>query len=315
MGKFEYGVLCLGTADEAGGVDEGAAGDAGDGAEGVVAETSPGLGKLLAGVEAGGVGRDGGYAPAVAAVGEKHKEDLAGSAVVGLDLEEVLLPGNKAVEQEDAAALVEGVSGGKGVDDVLLGLEEGVAHVGEVVEEGVADELGRLLELSVEVVVGGVGLPARVEVGDHAGEGEVAVLEPRGQRVLLGVHVDAVVVGVDGLDEVCVDLVVEVVDLRCVGGNRLVERDHRRNHLAAKVLVHQPGRGELRAVLVVERRRKLSLVVVEVLGAVVLAADVHDDIGRVPVGWVSRPNELGVSVLGEQAEHVNRERLVRVEGA
>ena len=87
-------------------------------------------------------------------------------------------------------------------------------------------------------MVGGVGLPTRVQVGNHTGDGEVAVLESRGERVLLGVHVDAVVVGVDGLDEVRVDLVVKVVDFRSVRRDGLVERDHCGNHLTAKVLVH-----------------------------------------------------------------------------
>ena len=122
-------------------MDKGAARDTCLGAEGVVTEASPGLRELFAGVEAGGVKRNGGDTPAVGAVWEEHVEDLAGGAVLGLDGKEMLLPGDEAVEKEDAAALVEGVSVGEGVDDVLLGLEEGVAHVGEVVEEGIANEL------------------------------------------------------------------------------------------------------------------------------------------------------------------------------
>lgn len=124
----------------------------------------------------------------------------------------------------------------------------------------------------VDLVRGGL-VPAGVEAANTRAQVRALVV-----REFASGDVDAVVDGVDRLDELAVQVEPESLDL----GVLLGEAERLGDNVLAKVLVHEAGRAELDLVkaAVAEHLGEAALVVVvAVLGGVVDAADVDDNVG------------------------------------
>lgn len=117
-----------------------------------------------------------------------------------LQIEQMLLPGYKLLEKQNLARRIE--VGLAVVHEGRNQLARGQPRVSvklELLRELSAGERRGGLELGVEDRIGGVLVPSGVQLGDAAGEiGPVAVAGLEVLRVLR----DAIVDGIDGLDEV-----------------------------------------------------------------------------------------------------------------
>jgi hypothetical protein len=167
---------------------------------------------------------------------------------------------------------------------------------------------------SHDCCIGLAGGGAVVEAADNAGNAEAAVLELLLDASLLDVlgreDVDAVIVGIEGLDEVGVDLLEEEV---AVGA--LWQARHGRDDVLAEVEVDQAGRGKLGGVAGEDGVEAALVVVVALCVVIILATDIDDGVAFGKLGGVAGANELGVGVCGEVLQHGNSQRLVGVEVA
>lgn len=152
-----------------------------------------------------------------------------------------------------------------------------------------------------------------VEVADEGGEGDAGVVEAfrEGGGVVGGVDGDAVVVGVDGLDELVVELAPEDVRVSMVRAEAGALGDDG----FAEVKVHEAGGGELGVAPEEGGVEGALVVVVAVLGRVVLTADVDDGVACGEEGGVAGAEEGAGGVGGEEAEEVDGQGFVGVEVA
>lgn len=176
-------------------------------------------------------------------------------------------------------------------------------------------EPGVLGRLRLVGVAGPLVVPVGVQAADDGAQREaalaVALLEPRGGDAGRVVDADAVVVGVEGLDEALVQLVVQQVDLGGVlghAGAELLGDDG-----PAEVLEDEARAGELGAAAGEGGGEAALVVVVAVALGVVLAADVDDGVTGCEEVWVARADERRVVVGWEHAQHVHCQRFVGVE--
>lgn len=156
------------------------------------------------------------------ALGIQHVQH--GRVALALERVQVLLPGHAlALDDEDAAVGVVLGALVKGLLDNGAGGQPGGGHEVEGALKLLADaaaggEEELVLGLLGGVGVGGLGVvPGGVEAADHGAEGEAAgaeaLLDARGLEGVAVVARDAVIVGVNGLDEVFVNLVVQQLDV------------------------------------------------------------------------------------------------------
>lgn len=230
---------------------------------------------------------------------------LAAARGLPFEVVQVLLPGHAALRQHDdppgrvhlRARVVRGAHGG------TCG-QPGEAGVVQLAEEDVPDEGAGAREEAVLVLrLAGRGRRVRrVHVPDQRAQLDAAVLEALlqpgrgdGRGVVDG---DAVVVGVDGLDEVRVELLVQQADVLMVRRERHVLR----NDLPPEVHVDQARGGEPGAVLG-EGGVEAALVVVEaVSGGVILPAHVDDCVACFQESGISGADKGRGGVGREKAE-------------
>ena len=308
-------------------------------AEVLVAHTPPSLRQALAVLEATGLKGHCANAPLavrLATLGEERVEHGALGVVLLFQVVKVLHPGHAlgAVGDDDDAAL--GVvlgAVGEGLLDDFAGGQPGVGLVEELGDELLANEVAGLEETGVFFILrlllglrGGVGADAGfggvagsgggvVEAVDDAGHAEALVGEAlldasaaEGSRVVDG---DAVVVGVEGLDEVGIELVVEEIVVG-LGGRQTGDS---LDNLLAVVHPDKAGAAQL-GCAAREDGVELALVVVVALCIVVVdAADVADDVAGLEDFSITGANEGAVGVLREEAEEVDGKSLVGVEVA
>lgn len=308
-------------------------------AEILIPHTPPSLGQALAVLKATGLERHCANAPLavrLAALGEERIEHSALGIVLLFQVVEVLHPGHAlgTVGDDDDAALGVVLSAvGKGLLDNFASGQPGVVLVEELGDELLADEVAGLEEAGVLFILrlllglgGGVSADAGfgsitrcggsvVEAVDDAGHAEALLGETllnasaaEGSRVVDG---DAVVIGVKGLDEVGVELVVEEVVVG-VGGRQTGDS---LNDLLAIVHPDEAGAAQL-GCAAGEDGIELALVVIVALCIVVVdAANVADNVAGLEDFGVTGADEGAVGVLGEETEQVDGESLVGVEVA
>jgi hypothetical protein len=257
-------------------------------------------------------------------LGKENIQDLGCNALRELrfllESVEVVGPWHTLGQDQDAAlgiVLQTVVVGGL---DIVAGGKPRLCAVRDLDRELLANELGRLQEalvlsrLLLLCCVGLAGGGAVVEAADNAGNAEAAVLELLLDASLLDVlgreDVDAVIVGIEGLDEVGVDLLKEEV---AVGA--LWQARHSRDDVLAEVEVDQAGRGKLGGVAGEDGVEAALVVVVALCVVIILATDIDDGVAFGKLGGVAGANELGVGVCGEVLQHGNSQRLVGVEVA
>jgi len=310
-------------------MDEHASGDAGDFVELGVTNTLPCIGKILAVLEAAILFADGADAPLAVGLGGFREEDIEDlgcdtlrNGVLLLEGVQMIGPWHALGENEDAALGVVLKARVVRLLHVVACRQPPVGAVGELQEELLAHEFGRLCEalvfglLLLFLAQVGIGVLAGsvIEPADHARDAEAAVLEllgePRGFQILWRNDIHTVVVGVECLDEVGVDLLVEQIEI----GTRLQSGDLGDDGFA-EVHVDEAGGREL-GVVAGEDGRELALVVVVALLLVAVdSAHVDDGVARLEDVGVARADEGRVFVGGEQTEHGDGEGLVGVEVA
>ena len=315
LGHVKNTLESLVAANETRGVDKDTAGDARDLAELLVSDTLPGIGHILAVLEAAGLAADGANAPLavrLAVLGEQDVEDRAFSASLLLEGVEVVSPraALRTVRNNHNAALVivlEAVA--EGLLDDSAGRQPRVELVHKLRDELVTAELGCLEEtlvllglcfggrlcgalrgerdgdaafggdaLGAEGVLGyGEGRGVRVvEAVDNGGNAEAAVGELLVDASLaesigvVGGH--TVVVGIEGLDKVIVQLLVEQLSI----GRVLGETSAGADDVLGVVHVDETGRRELGGVAG-EGGGELALVVIVALGLVIVDTTDIDD--------------------------------------
>lgn len=163
------------------------------------------------------------------------------------------------------------------LDDVAR-WEPRIGKVVELLEELVTGRLGRDGEARVVVVVRRGLVPARVQAADA--RRQIGALRVRELALR---NVDAVVDAVDRLDQLAVELQPERLDLGvALGDTELLGDD-----VIAKVLVHEARGRELGAVKAAKAKdlgEAALVVVVALLGGVVHAADIDDNVQGVDCG-------------------------------
>jgi hypothetical protein len=327
------------TTNEAASVDKDGARNARNLAQILIPNTAPRLRQSLPVLKATRLQTHSANAPlavCLAALGEQSVQHAAFGVVLLFQVVQVLHPGDAfgAVRDDDDAAL--GVvlrAVGEGLLDDFAGGEPGVGLVEELGDELLADEVAGFEEAGVFFVLGllrgrggSIGADAGfggvagsgggvVEAVDDAGHAEALVGE-----ALLDASVaesggvvdgDAVVVGVESLDEVGVELVVEEVVVGLGSG----QAGDGFNDLLAVVHPDEAGAAQLGRAAG-EDGVELALVVVVALCIVVVdAADVADDVAGLEGVGVTGADERAVGVLGEETEEVDGQGLVGVEVA
>lgn len=255
-----------------------------------VPDPAPGLWQRLAGLEAALRGGDTLHPPLGSFRSALRVEDIVdlvggvGLAATGrllLEVVQVLLPGNTALGQDDDAPgrVRLGTRVVRGADGGARG-EPGEAGVLQLAEEDVADEAAGAREEAVLILrlTGRGGRVREVHVPDKRAQLDTAIPEAflqtgrgDGRRVVDG---DAIVVGVNGLDEVRVELLVQQAYVLMVSR----EGDVLRDDVPPEVHVDQARGGEP-GVVVGEGGREGALVVVEaVFSGVILPAHVDNGV-------------------------------------
>ncbi len=303
LGHGDGRVQVLGPANEAAGVDEDAAGEAGDLVQFPTPLAGPGGGQGLAALEGvGGLPDQPDHPGAGGGLVRLEVVERLGEAAVrvGDDLPpfgDVLLDDHDAVG-EAAAGLNEGLAeqlGGAGLDHTL---EEGLGH-GHGLE---------VLGVVVLVAEQGLGVHGEHGLGDRGHVDRNLVVLDLGLEVRVDdrTGVDAV----DALDQVFVDHLVEVAVVEVELATQYLDQVQ-----AAVVLPDEAEAGVGHAVGA--GAGSIFLVVVEVAqGGIVVAADVEDDGavlggGRGQALFVAGADDLGLG--GQGREHCSGEHVVGVE--
>jgi len=319
-------------------VDKDTAGDTRDLAELLVSDTLPGVGHILAVLEAAGLAADGANAPlavGLAVLGKQDIENRALGASLLLKSVEVVSPGaalRTVRDNHDTALVVVLEAVAKGLLDDSAGRQPRVELVHELRDELVTTELrcleetliflglcfgGRLCgalggqrdgdaafsadTLCAEGVLGyGDGGGVRVvEAVDNGGNAEATVGELLVNASLaegigvVGGH--TVVVGIEGLDEVVVKLLVEQLGI----GRILGETGASADDVLGVVHVDETGRREFGGV-VGEGGGELALVVIVALGGVIVdTTDIDDGVAGSELFGVASADEGAVGVGGQ----------------
>lgn len=227
----------------------------------------------------------------------------------------------RALEHENTALWVVLLTLGERLLHDSAGRKPGSSVVGDVPVKLFADALTGREETGVLGPLGlfGIGrlgvVPVGVQTADDGAEGEPAVAEPlleAGSFDSLGVvDGDTVVVGVEGLDKVLVDLVVQ--ELHLGGVLWLVELLG--EDLLSEVQEHKTRARQL-GLAARERHVEAALVVVvAVTVGIVLTANVDNGVARLEDLGIPGSDEGRVTVGGERPQHVYGESLVGVEVA
>ncbi|KAH3685277.1 hypothetical protein WICPIJ_003751 [Wickerhamomyces pijperi] len=149
--------------------------------------------------------------PVLTGIFKQSVQDFTLDAQLLFEFKQVLLPWNELVKDEDLTGLVVLQTTVNGLQDNLLSWQPRQPDILNNVDKNIAHDLTGDGELGVEGSVGVVLVPQWVQVGDNGRQSDGTVFESWGRWVLGFKLVDTVVVGVDGLDEVLVDLHVEQV--------------------------------------------------------------------------------------------------------
>jgi hypothetical protein len=354
LGHLETTLESLVATDETRSVDKDTAGDTRDLAQLLVSDTLPGIGHILAVLEAARLAADGANAPLAVRLAVLGKEDVENRALGGsllLESVEVVGPGAalRTVRDNHNATLVvvlETVA--KGFLDDSASRQPRVELVHKLRDELVTAELrgleetlvflglyfgGRLCSTSSgqrdgDAALGADALGAEgvlsdgdgsrvrvVEAVDNRGNAEATVIEllvnaslAESIRVVGG---NTVVVGIESLDKVIVQLLVEQLGV----GRVLGETGAGADDVLGVVHVDETGRRELGGVTR-EGSGELALVVIVALGRVIVnTTDIDDGVAGSELFGVTGTDQSAVGVGGQQAQQVDGEGLVGVEVA
>ncbi|RDA89565.1 hypothetical protein CP533_5763 [Ophiocordyceps camponoti-saundersi (nom. inval.)] len=200
-------------------------------------------------------------------------------------------------------------TGAGGHEAIILNLLRGFGVVG-------GREDGRVVPRSVEAHHDGGETEARSAEARDDGSG----LE--GGRI---VDVDAVVMRVQGLDEVGVELTMNKTNIillvtsssddTIIDSNIILDlaAHPTRNNRPAEMQKDQTGTRELRLPSGKDLVERALMVIEAQISDVVLAADVDDGVARLETGRIASADQRRVAVLREHAQHVDGQRLVGVE--
>ena len=299
------------SSDETSGVHKDTARDTRDLVELLVAHTLPRIGQVLAVLEATVLLADGTDAPLALGLvfGEEDVENLRGNALwllcLLLEVVEVVGPRHAFGQDQNASLGVVLETGVVGLLDLVTSGEPRPGAVEEFPAELLAYEARCVGEAEVLISLLGLWglglvcswrLVAIVVAVHYAGNAEAAVLELLLQSCLLQVFgredVDAVVVGVKGLDKVCVDLLVQEVTVGAF------QTSHSGDDVFSVVHVDETSGGELCGVAGEDDLEAALVVIIALLVVLVLAAYVDDGVAFGEDGGVAGADELGVAVGG-----------------
>ena len=234
------------TTDEAISMNEDGTGNTADLSEDVVSHATPSLGERFTRLEAFGgqgngldapfgVGGGGFGIEDIENVGERDGgrtpiDDVPRTiSFLGFETVEMVLPGNGLTQDHDSSTVVEPFPFRvAGLDERASG-EPGADVIVEFALKGVSDQSAGLLKPSIfrflgrsSRVVVGRRVPAAVQVRYQRADADAAVrealLDPGRRQPGSIIDADAVVVGIDGLDELQVELLPEHLDLSVVFG-------------------------------------------------------------------------------------------------
>ena len=354
LGHLEDTLEGLVATDEAGGVDEDTAGDTGDLAQLFVSDTLPGVGHVLAVLEAAGFAADGADTPLAVYLAVLGEQDVKNGTLGGsllLESVEVIGPGaalGAVGDNHDTALVVVLEAVAKGLLDDSAGGQPRVELVHQLGDELVAAELGGLEETLVlfslcfgrrlgNAVGGQRDRDTAFGADALGGERVLGYSDGRGMRIVQAVDnrgdAEATVgelllnaglaesIGVVGSDTVVVgvksldEVVVELLVEELGIGRVLGETSAGADDILAVVHVNKTGRRELGAVLG-EGGGELALVVIVALGRIIVdTTNIDDGVAGSELFGVAGTDESAVGVLGEEAQQVDGEGLVGVEVA